>query len=68
MKAGNSDQTHLAMLKALLKGDSKVDTNFSIEKGLLLYTNSWYIPKDESLRRTIMEAEHDSKIAAHFGT
>jgi len=35
---------------------------------LLLYKNRWYIPKDESLRLTIMEAEHDSKIAGHFGT
>jgi len=56
------------MLKALLKGNSKVDPNFSIEKDMLLYKNRWYIPKDEGLRRTIMEAEHDSKIAGHFGT
>jgi len=68
MKAADSDQTYLAMLKALLKGDSKVDTNFSIEKDLLLYTNRWYIPKDEGLRPTIMVAEHDSKIAGHFRT
>jgi len=27
-----------------------------------------YIPKDEGLRQTIMEAELDSKIAGHFGT
>jgi len=68
MKAADCDQTYLATQKALLKGDSKVDTNFSIEKDLLLYKNRWYIPKDESLRRTIMEAEHDSKIAGQFGT
>ena len=67
-KAADSDQTYLATLKALLKGDSKVDRNFSIEKDLLLYKNRWYIPKDEGLRRTIMEAEHDSKIAGHFRT
>jgi len=68
MKAADSDKTYLATLKALLKGDSKVDTNFTIEKDLLLYKNRWYIPKDESLRRTIMEAEHDSKIAGPFRT
>jgi len=68
MKAADSDQTYSATLKALLKGDSKVDTNFSIEKDLLLYKNRWYIPKDEGLRRTIIEEEHDSKIAGHFGT
>ena len=68
IKAADSDQTYLAMLKALLKGDSKVDTNFCIGKDLLLYKNRWYIPKDEGLRRKIMEAEHDSKIAGHFRT
>jgi len=68
MKAGDSDETSLETIKALLKGDSKVETNFSIEKDLLLYKNRWYIPKDESLRPTIMEAEHDEKIAGHFGT
>jgi len=68
MKAPDSDETYFARLKALLKGDSKVDTNFSIEKDLLLYKTMLYIPKDEGLRRTIMKAEHDSKIAGHFGT
>jgi len=50
MKAAASVETYLAMLKALLTGNSKVDTNFSIQKDLLLYKNRWYIPKDESLR------------------
>jgi len=68
VKAADNDQTYLATLKALLKGDSKVDTYFSIEKFLVMYKNRWYIPKDESLRRTIMEAKHHSKIARHFGT
>jgi len=49
VKAADNDQTYLATLKALLKGDSKVDTNFSIEKDLLLYKNRWYIHKDEGL-------------------
>ena len=68
IKAADSNQTYIAMLKAVLKGDSQVDKSFIINKDLLLYKNWWYIPKDEGLRRTIMEAEHDSKIAGHFGT
>ena len=28
----------------------------------------WYIPKDEALKRIIMEAENDSRMAGHFGT
>jgi len=39
MKADDSDETYLETLKALLKGESKVDTNFGIEKDLLLYKN-----------------------------
>jgi len=68
VKAADNNQIYLATLQAILKGDSKVDTNFSIEKDLLLYKNRWYIRKDEGLRQTHMEAEHDSKIAGHFGT
>jgi len=41
IKAAASDETYLATLKALLKGDSKVDTNFSIKKDLLLYKTRW---------------------------
>ena len=66
-KAVDNDQTYLTTLKAVVKKETNVDTNFSIGKELLLYKNRWYIPKDEALRRTIMEAEHDSKIAGHFG-
>jgi len=68
VKAADNDQTYLAKLKALLKGNRMVDTNFSIEKDLLLNKKRWYIPKDEDLRRIIMEAEHDSKIPGHFRT
>jgi len=50
IKAADGNETYLSMLKALLKGDGKVDTNFSIRKDLLLYKNRWYIPKDEGLR------------------
>jgi len=68
MKTAHSYQTYLATVKALLKGDSKVDTNFCIEKDLLLYKNRWYIPTHEGLRRTIIGAEHNSQIAGHFRT
>ena len=50
VKAADNNQTYLATLKALLNGDSKVNTNFSIQKDLLLYKNRWYIPKYKGLR------------------
>jgi len=51
-----------------VKGEKDADSNFDIENELLLYKNKWYIPKDENLRQTIMEAEHNSCMAGHFGT
>jgi len=32
MKVADNDETYLAILKAILNGDSKADSNFSIEK------------------------------------
>jgi len=66
VKAADNNQTYLATLKAHLKGNSTVDTNFSIKKDLLMYKTKWCIPMDEGLSRIIMEAEHNSKIAGHF--
>ena len=63
-----NDQTHLSIFKCVVKGEKNIDSNYGIEKELLLYKNRSYIPKDETLKRTIMEAEPDSRIAGHFGT
>ena len=68
LKAADQDQSYLNTFKSVLKDDKNVDTNLSIEKELLCYKNRWYIPKDETLKRMIMEAEHDSRVAGHFGT
>ena len=66
--AAEQDQAYLSVFKSVVKEEKNIDSNYGIEKELLLYKNRWYIPKDEALRRTIMEAEHDSSIAGHFGT
>ena len=66
--AAENDQTYLSIFKSVVKGEKNIDSNYGIEKELLLFKNRWYIPRDETLRKTIMEAEHDSRIAGHFGT
>ena len=66
--AAESDQTYLSMFKSMVKGEKNIDSNYGIERELLLYKNRWYIPKDEALRKTIMEAGQDSRIAGDFGT
>jgi len=66
--AVENDQVYLALLKAVVKGEKDVDSNFGIANRLLLYKNRWYIPKKENLNRTIMKAEPDSPFAGHFRT
>ena len=66
--AAEHDQAYLSVFKSVVKGEKNIDSNYGIEKELLLYKNQWYIPEDKALRRTIMEGEHDSCIAGHFGT
>jgi len=68
VKAADRDQSYLDTLKSVLKSEKNVDTSLSINKELRCYKNRWYIPKDEALKRLIMEAEHDSRMAGHFGT
>ena len=68
LKAADQDQRYLDTLKSVLKGEKNVDTSLSITKDLLCYKNRWYIAKDEALKRIIREAEHDSRMAGHFGT
>ena len=52
----------------LLKGEKNIDTSLSIIKDLLGDKNRWYIPKYEALKGIIMDAEHDSPFAGHYGT
>jgi len=67
LKAVDQAQSYLDTFKSVLKGEKNVNTSLSIIKDLLSYKNRWYIPKDEALKRIIMEAEHDSRMAGHFG-
>jgi len=68
LKAADQDQSYLDTFKSVLKGAKNVDTRLGIIKDLLCYKNRWYIPKNEALKRLITEAEHDSRMAGHFGT
>ena len=68
LKAVDQDQSYLDTFKSVLKGEKNIDTNLSIIKDLLSYKDSWYIPKDETLKRVIMEAKHDLRMAGHYRT
>jgi len=68
LKAVNQEQSYLDRFKSVPKGEKNVDTNLSIIKDLLSYKDRWYIPKDETLKRIIMEAKHDLRMAGHYRT
>jgi len=59
LKAADRDQSYLDTFKLVLKGENNIDTRLTIIKELHCYKNRWYIPKDEALKRLIMEAEYD---------
>jgi len=42
-----------------------VDKNFTLSDGLLCWKNRIYVP--EGLRQRVIQSEHDSKVAGHFG-
>jgi len=49
-----------------VKKDGNIDKNFTITDDLLCWKNRIYVP--EGIRQRIIQSEHDSKMAGHFGT
>src|SRR3989337_1267237 len=66
--AAKVDAEYQQLLTSCQIEGSEVDKNIMVEDGLLLFKNRWYIPENKELKLKILAAEHDSKIAGHFGT
>ncbi len=45
----------------------RVDKRLSISEELLWFNGRLYIPNNQALKVHLLEHEHDSKIAEHFG-
>jgi hypothetical protein len=58
------DEDYMAICKQVSSG-GKIDEHFEIKGDLLCWKNRLYVPK--GLRKGIMNSEHDSKVASHFG-
>ena len=58
------DERYRALCKQVSSGEV-VDKNFTMPDGLLCWKNRIYIP--EGLRQRVIQSEHDSKVAGHFG-
>jgi hypothetical protein len=71
-EAGKRDADWEATMEAALKrqnGDSgaNVAEEFEAKDDLLFYENRWVIPNDSALRLRMLNKNHDSKVAGHFG-
>jgi hypothetical protein len=58
------DEEYISICKKL-KNRGLCDVHYEIKDDLLCWKNRLYVPK--GLRKRIMESEHDSKVAGHFG-
>src|SRR4051812_47989376 len=65
--AARMDADYQQLLTNCKVEGSEVDKNITVEDGLLLFKNRWYIPENKELKLKILAAEHDSRIAGHFG-
>ena len=58
------DNDYVALCRQL-NSAGKIDEYYSIKDDLLCWKHRLYVP--ERLRKRIMDSEHDSKVAGHFG-
>ena len=57
----------MVMREAVTQKKMMIDPNIIVENNLLLYKNRWYIPNDINIKKRILDYNHDSKLAGHFG-
>src|SRR6266576_5150765 len=61
------DSDWKATFEAVQAKTEDVDPEFETKEGTLLYDNRYVLPNDKPLKLKVLEANHDSKIAGHFG-
>ena len=67
--AAKNDEKYLETIRVLLAGESKdkINKNLSTQDNLLWYDGRLFIPEDTKLRLELLENDHDSRIAGHWG-
>jgi len=55
---------YMQLCKEVSKGEN-IDANYTIQEELLAWKGRIYIPK--AMRKKVMQSEHNSKVAGHFG-
>jgi hypothetical protein len=67
LKAAEADEDWQTTKKAVLEQSPNVAQQFEVHGELLMYENRWVIPNNMELKLAILQEEHDSKVAGHFG-
>ena len=65
--AGAADPCYTSIMEAVLAESDKVSWDAAIEDGLIFVKGRWYVPDSRELKHKIFQAEHDSRVAGHFG-
>jgi hypothetical protein len=64
---GLQDPDWKATLEAVRAGSELVAPGFEEKEGILLFENRYVLPDNKALKLKVLEANHDSKVAGHFG-
>jgi hypothetical protein len=65
--AAKKDPEWQATKEAILRKDENVAEEFEVKEGLLYYENRWVIPNDPAFKLRVLNENHHSKVAGHFG-
>ena len=61
------DPDWITTLEAVKAGSELVAPSFTENEGLLFYEIRYVLPNDKTIKLSVLSANHDSKIAGHFG-
>src|SRR5436853_3918107 len=65
--AGAADELYAGMVERVLAGAKDISKDLTLEDGLLFRKGCWVVPDSRELKNMILKAEHDSRVAGHFG-
>ena len=66
-EAGKNEPVWITPLEAVRAGSELVTPSFTEKEGLLFYENRYVLPNDKAMKLSVLNANHDSKVAVNFG-
>ena len=66
-RAAENDPEYQKLQQAISRNPKSADQHLSLDDGLLWYKGRLYIPEKQDVKLYILEQDHDSKVARHWG-